>query len=517
MMKRLFSFLLALCLTVGCCTPVFAVDSLETTGWDEYGGYHFMPYSEAERLARETPGKDIFWKVAWPEGVPRESAEWHSLSYSEEHGCIMMGRTDYNTWMMNPGILYWEELPMPPEGSRPGSSSSAAEPPQSSRPEPSSPSEPVSQPSSSDPEKPEADKTKLEALYQQILSATNNGQQGEYTDASWQNLMAVSKQAVKVINDEEAQQTAVDSAYASLATTWNNMKKIDRTALKKVIDETSYQHKYQGPYSDESWESFQTALKAANTAYAQKKITQNELDNAKNTLQSRANALKRVDTKQLKTMISMYEYLLNAAGEHVVTIPPQYTTESMRGLRAAITAGQQVLSDTENHSQKKVDDACSVLSTAAASLQHNDKAKYNWQDKEALLDMIAKLLNRESLERGMVSKPDPNAVKVADALKKLFPKLGPVLDVAKIGSAEPVKNAMGVDQRAYDVMQSMGKDTKYPGAGEELVNFGEVISFHGTRAIREQLLEGAGITDPDQLMNDTFGSGNYNSERVKLD
>ena len=367
-------------------------------------------------------------------------------------------------------------------------------------------SEPTSTP---EPEKPKADKSRLQALYQQIQDATG-GRRGEYTVASWDNLVSVSKNVVNVLEDDNAAQSAVDSAYNSLSAAWNSMKKLDRTTLKKVIDALSYKHKHQGSFSDESWDRYQRAMAAAQAAYEKKATTQQELDKAKNDLTSAESNLQPVDRSKLTALCALAEFSLKSAGETNVAVPPQYTTQSMKALRAVLTPAIALAADLENHSQKKVDDMWEQLAVSYFSLQLNKDAKYNWQDKEFLQKMLDAMQQGKETGRAMAGTPDPEVAKMADKIKKIYPNLGPICDTLKVGSANPVYDPMGVDERTYDIAQTLSNYLNFPSAAEEILQTLRIMEFKSTDAVREQLAEQAGITDPDQLRKISHGHGNYN-------
>lgn len=123
------------------------------------------------------------------------------------------------------------------------------------------------------------DKSELQALYDSVKDM----QQGNYTGASFYELVQARNAAKEVLDDEDATQEEVDQALARLQDAIDNLTEVtapqvDKSALQQKYDEYSQIEK--GNYTDETWEFFQDALENAREILEKENATQAEVDAA---------------------------------------------------------------------------------------------------------------------------------------------------------------------------------------------------------------------------------------------
>ena len=123
------------------------------------------------------------------------------------------------------------------------------------------------------------DKSELQALYDSV----KNMEQGNYTGASFYELVQARNAAKDVLEDEDATQEEVDEALQSLQNAIDNLTEVtapqvDKSALQQTYDE--YKQLEKGNYTDETWEFFQDALENAREILEKENATQAEVDAA---------------------------------------------------------------------------------------------------------------------------------------------------------------------------------------------------------------------------------------------
>ena len=267
------------------------------------------------------------------------------------------------------------------------------------------------------------DKSQLEAL----ITEAKDKKEADYTPESWTTFATELQNAKVVYGDKDAKQKTVDQACESLRSAIDGLKvKVDKTQLKALIDEANGKNKAE--YTSASWKDLETALKNAQSVYDTEDATQKSVQEAHDSLKAAIDGLTaKADKTELKALID------EANGKNKA----EYTAASWKALEAALKNAQSVY-DTEDATQKSVQDACDSLKAAIDGL----KVKV---DKSELQAMITKAKDKKeadytadswkvfadalaNAETEMNSdKSTPETVKAAqdklsDAIKGLTPK-----------------------------------------------------------------------------------------------
>ena len=133
-----------------------------------------------------------------------------------------------------------------------------------------------------------------------LIDACENLKQSDYTQESWNVLAEALKTAKEVEAKTDAKQEEIDSAKNSLQAALDALSPLtppnptdpDFTELNKLI--SAYGGLNEDDYTQASWEVFEEALEAAKDIAGNTNVAQEEIDNAKNRLQSAFNSLKRI-------------------------------------------------------------------------------------------------------------------------------------------------------------------------------------------------------------------------------
>ena len=210
------------------------------------------------------------------------------------------------------------------------------------------------------------DKSQLETLIKEAEGKTET----DYTAKSWAKLVTALEAARSEFRNENATQESVNNACGSLRTAIDGLTvKADKTQLKALIDEASNKNKVE--YTSASWKALETALKNAQSVYDTEDATQKSVQDAYNSLKAAVDGLTaKADKTQLKALID------EASNKNKV----EYTSASWKALETALKNAQSVY-DTEDATQKSVQDACDSLRTAIDGL----KVKVDKSELQALI------------------------------------------------------------------------------------------------------------------------------------
>ena len=213
-----------------------------------------------------------------------------------------------------------------------------------------------------------ADKSKLEQRLEDAKAY--DGKEEFYTADSWKSFSDALKLAKSESTDEKSTPETVKKAYADLDKAITGLTvKADKTQLKALIDEASNKNKVE--YTSASWKALETALKNAQSVYDTEDATQKSVQDAYNSLKAAVDGLTaKADKTQLKALID------EANGKNKT----EYTSASWKVLEAALKNAQSVY-DTEDATQKSVQDACDSLRTAIDGL----KVKVDKSELQALI------------------------------------------------------------------------------------------------------------------------------------
>ena len=220
--------------------------------------------------------------------------------------------------------------------------------------------------------KKQVDKSKLEAL---IAEATGKVE-SQYTPESWTAFTTALGTANEVNGNKDATQETVDQACVNLRAGIDRLTaKADKTQLQALIDEAGNKNKDE--YTEESWASFETALNDAKGVFANENASQNDVDQACESLSKAIEELK-FNKSQLKAVIDQAE---NKNSE-------DYTEESWEVFANALAEAKSVFED-EDATPEMVDEACRKLNEAINGLT----VKVN---KPELKDLIDKVQDKKS-------------------------------------------------------------------------------------------------------------------------
>ena len=290
------------------------------------------------------------------------------------------------------------------------------------------------------------DKSQLEALIKEAEGKTET----DYTAKSWAKLVTALEAAKSEFRNENATQESVNNAYDNLKTAIDRLTvKADKTQLKALIDEANGKNKVE--YTSASWKALETALKNAQSVYDTEDATQKSVQDAYNSLKAAVDGLTaKADKTQLKALID------EANGKNKT----EYTSASWKVLEAALKNAQSVY-DTEDATQKSVQDACDSLRTAIDGL----KVKV---DKSELQALITKAKDKKEADYTADSwkvfadalanaegelksdKSTPETVKAAqDTLSEAIKGLAPKKQVDKSELQKLIAEATGKEEAGY--------------------------------------------------------------------
>ncbi len=137
------------------------------------------------------------------------------------------------------------------------------------------------------------DKGKLKALIVTCDEILNKGQ-GSYTAESWKAFTVALEEAKAVLANDKATQTEVDNARNQLDKAYNQLVSVEEEAkaLKVLIEK--YENLEKGNYTDESWATFEEALRAAKIVAGNPNASLDEIQKAASDLQKAVDALATV-------------------------------------------------------------------------------------------------------------------------------------------------------------------------------------------------------------------------------
>ncbi|MBN2949098.1 MAG: FIVAR domain-containing protein [Holdemanella sp.] len=211
------------------------------------------------------------------------------------------------------------------------------------------------------------DKSKLEAL----IKESEGKKEADYTPESWTTFVTELQKAKEVNSDKNAKQKTVDQTCESLRAAIEGLtaKKVDKSKLEALIQEA--EGKTETDYTAKSWAKLVTALEAARFEFGNENATQESVNNACGSLRTAIDGLTvKADKTELKALID------EAANKN----KDEYTSASWKALEAALKNAQSVY-DTEDATQKSVQDACDSLKAAVDGL----KVKVDKSQLEALI------------------------------------------------------------------------------------------------------------------------------------
>lgn len=204
-----------------------------------------------------------------------------------------------------------------------------------------------------------ADKSELEL----VINAFAAYDKDDYTEESFAPFEEALESAQIVFDDEAATQEQVNRAIEALQTAASGLVKkpdvVDKSALQAAI--AIYDSYKRENYTEETFEPFAEALKAAKQVAADENATKETVDAALEALNQAAESLEKVpavNKTKLDTVVSIY----------CTYEAEDYTEESFAIFAEALAKAEAVLNN-EAATQEEVDTAFEVLQTAAKALE----------------------------------------------------------------------------------------------------------------------------------------------------
>ena len=240
-----------------------------------------------------------------------------------------------------------------------------------------------------------ADKTELE----NALTVAKGKEEENYTPESFENLKEEIDKAEEILEKENASEEEVSKAVKDLEQAVEALvAKADKTELKDAIEKAA--PKLEGNYTEESLNKLKDALEKAEALVENENASQEEVDEAKETLEKAIQDLvEKADKTDLK----------NAITEAKEKEEGKYTPESFKELQDAITEADKVLSNAEA-SQKEVDEAKETLEKATQALVE----KADKTELKALITKATPELEGKYTEESLNNLKD--AIEKAEAL-----------------------------------------------------------------------------------------------------
>lgn len=205
------------------------------------------------------------------------------------------------------------------------------------------------------------------------ISQAQELESGDYTEGSYEALTKTLEEATQTAAKEDAAQNEVDKAQKALQDAIDGL--ITVTDLRASVEAAE---KVNGEeYTQNSYKKVTEALDAAKEVLAQKDATAEEIQTAKENLDSAVDKLvKKADKTELKAAIEKAEKTLATEGV--------YTEASMNIYQAALDLARETY-ERDGASQQNVDNAVSSLNEAEAKLVKISEAEL---DKNNLEDGV---------------------------------------------------------------------------------------------------------------------------------
>lgn len=204
-----------------------------------------------------------------------------------------------------------------------------------------------------------------------VIGRTANKTEEDYTPESWAAMQTALAAAQELMENEEAEQAAVNAAARELRDKIAALVRIDGTkdatdkdGLEAAMDRV--EDRIEAEYTEASWAALQETLTAVQAVFENGSASQAEVDNATYELSEALRALirkKKVDKEALQVTI-------NRAGE---ADEADYTQESWSVLQAALAEAQRIMDD-ENALQEDVNNASKAMRQALGGLVRIDRS-----------------------------------------------------------------------------------------------------------------------------------------------
>uniref|UniRef100_UPI0025944C98 discoidin domain-containing protein n=2 Tax=Bacillati TaxID=1783272 RepID=UPI0025944C98 len=187
------------------------------------------------------------------------------------------------------------------------------------------------------------DKTALKAFIDKVEGLKDSKDQ--YTQASWDALEEVLAKAVGVYDNPNAMQEEVNNAYKELVTAFLNLRLIpDKSLLEELINKAEGLNK--SNYTKATFDGLTKALNEAKAVFDNPNVTQEQIDNAKATLEKAINSLEANVNTPVDNAVS------TPVNNGDVTVSVETGDNSLTGIFATMAllsiAGYTILKRKEN-------------------------------------------------------------------------------------------------------------------------------------------------------------------------
>lgn len=282
------------------------------------------------------------------------------------------------------------------------------------------------------------EKQKLQSLIDQCQITFDQGKKDDYSDESWTAFTTALEEAKAILENPEVTAADLSNARVKLENAHNALKSgsesVDKQNLQEFIDECKIiQGQGQGNYTDESWQTFQTAFESANAVLIKEDATQEEVAKAVEDLQKALDGLKVpegvVDTRKLEALVDTCK-AIQTQGQG------NYTEESWKAFTDALKEAEEVLANKEA-TQEAVDNARSKLEEARGALTNTapdnnslktlidrydnvEKGNYteeSWKVFEDALNAAKVIVDKSDATQAEIDKAEQDLIDAYDALK----------------------------------------------------------------------------------------------------
>lgn len=282
------------------------------------------------------------------------------------------------------------------------------------------------------------EKQKLQSLIDQCQITFDQGKKDDYSDESWTAFTTALEEAKAILENPEVTAADLSNARVKLENAHNALKSgsesVDKQKLQEFIDECKIiQGQGQGNYTDESWQTFQTAFESANAVLIKEDATQEEVAKSVEDLQKALDGLKVpegvVDTRKLEALVDTCK-AIQTQGQG------NYTEESWKAFTDALKEAEEVLANKEA-TQEAVDNARSKLEEARGALTNTapdnnslktlidrydnvEKGNYteeSWKVFEDALNAAKVIVDKSDATQAEIDKAEQDLIDAYDALK----------------------------------------------------------------------------------------------------
>lgn len=221
-----------------------------------------------------------------------------------------------------------------------------------------------------------------------LISAYDNLDEKNYTAETWTAFAKVLEEAKKITKDPNASQENIDSVKERLKTAFDELKPATSTApdfteLDNLISICANLDKEK--YTETSWNALAEALQAANEVKIKADVTQDEINSAKEQLQTAYDALEEVPTTGAD-----FTALNKLIAECEILKAEDYTETSWKTFSEVFIAAKEVAANAQAV-QEKVDEAYENLKAACDRLEKTSTTGTDFAELNKLIEAYENL------------------------------------------------------------------------------------------------------------------------------